>query len=77
MAKIEEQLFVIVQQELGVEPGLLTTSSRLADHGDSLDLVSLLMALEDAFGIRISTEQSLSIDTVGDLLDLLKESSVA
>lgn len=77
MTKIEEQLITIVQQELGIKPGQITISSLLTEYGDSLDWVNLLFAIEKTFDIEISPEQGLSIKTVGDLLDLLKEPSVA
>ena len=77
MTRIEEQLITIAQQELGIDPGQITTSSRLADFGDSLDWLNLILAVEKTFDIEISDEQSLSIRTVGDLVELLKQPSVA
>jgi len=77
MTRIEEQLITIVQQELGIDPGQITTSSCLAEHGDSLDWLNLILAVEKTFDIEISDEQSLSIKTLGDLIDLLKQPSVA
>ena len=77
MIRIEEQLITIAQQELGIDPAQITTSSRLADFGDSLDWLNLILAVEKTFDIEISDEQSLSIKTLGDLIDLLKQPSVA
>jgi len=77
MTRIEEQLITIAQQELGIDPGQITTTSRLSDYGDSLDWLNLILAVEKAFDIEISDEQSLSIRTVGDLVELLKQPSVA
>jgi acyl carrier protein len=77
MTRIEEQLITIAQQELGIDPGQITTASRLSDYGDSLDWLNLILAVEKAFDIEISDEQSLSIRTVGDLVELLKQPSVA
>ena len=77
MTRIEDQLFAIVHQELNVEPGRIGPDTWLTELGDSLDWMNLLSALEDAFDIRISNAQSESLHTVGDLLRLLKEPSVA
>jgi len=77
MTRVEEQLITIAQQELGIDPGQITTTSRLSDYGDSLDWLNLILAVEKAFDIEISDEQSLSIRTVGDLVELLKQPSVA
>ena len=73
MDTVEEQLMAIVQREFGLDEHALTTASRLTDLGDSLDQVTLLSALEEAFDITIDSEQSSSLATVGDVLRLLKE----
>ena len=39
---------------------------------DSLDLVEIIMAVEDTFGITIDSEQEENIHTVGDLIALVK-----
>ena len=39
---------------------------------DSLDLVEIIMAVEDTFGITIDSEQEENIHTAGDLIALVK-----
>lgn len=39
---------------------------------DSLDLVEIIMAVEDTFGITIDSDQEENIHTVGDLIALVK-----
>lgn len=73
MDPVEDQLLAIVQREFGLERQALTKATLLADLGDSLDQVTLLSALEEAFDITIESEQSSSLATVGDVLRLLKE----
>jgi acyl carrier protein len=73
MDPIEHQLYAIVREEFGLEPGSLTRETRLPDLGDSLDWYSLMSALEDGFGIQISHEDSLAISTVEDVLRLVKK----
>lgn len=73
MDTVEAQLMAIVQREFGLDGHALTTTSRLTDLGDSLDQVTLLSALEEAFDITIDSKQSGSLVTVADVLRLLKE----
>lgn len=73
MNAVEDRLIAIVQREFNVDGDVVTTASRLADLGDSLDQVALVCALEEAFDITISREQSHSLTTVSDVLSLLKE----
>lgn len=69
---VEDQLVAIVRRELSITHAV-TTESRLADLGDSLDQITLLSALEEAFAITITNEQAGALNTVGDVLRLLKE----
>ena len=55
----------------------ITRDTNLIDDigADSLDIVELIMALEDEFGVKISDEDAVKLDTVGricDYLDTLK-----
>ncbi|MHB1135256.1 MAG: acyl carrier protein, partial [Coriobacteriia bacterium] len=38
---------------------------------DSLDIVELVMALEDSFGVSIPDEEAESIKTVGDAVEFI------
>lgn len=38
---------------------------------DSLDRVEMLMELEDMFGVRLSEEDVLGVETVGDLVRVI------
>lgn len=73
MDTVEDQLVAIVRRELGVTQHAVTTESRLAELGDSLDQITLLSAVEEAFDIKITNEQAGALNTVGDVLRLLKE----
>ncbi|HVC06612.1 MAG TPA: acyl carrier protein [Solirubrobacterales bacterium] len=55
-------------EELEVEPGRISESTRFKEDldADSLDLYELVMELEDRYGISISEEQAVKIETVGD-----------
>lgn len=69
LAKVKE---VIVDQ-LSVEEDDVTADASFFDDlgADSLDIVELVMALEDQFGISIPDEDAESIKTVGDAVDYI------
>lgn len=71
MAAAFDRLSQLVQRELGVDMSQLSPSASLVDLADSLDWVSLLSALEDEFGLRISAEQGMQLRTLADLMDLV------
>lgn len=51
----------------------LDTSFKDDLNADSLDLVELVMALEDEFGLEIEDDEVDAIKTIGDAVDYLKE----
>lgn len=69
--KIESRVKKIVAKQLDVsEPEIKTKSSFANDLGaDSLDMVELVMAMEDEFGIDIPDEQAEKITTVELAID--------
>lgn len=68
-AKVKE---VIVDQLSVDEDDVSADASFFDDLGaDSLDIVELVMALEDSFGISIPDEDAESIKTVGDAVDYI------
>lgn len=40
---------------------------------DSLDIVEMLMALEDEFGVTVSDEDAVNIKTVGDIVKTIEK----
>ncbi len=67
--ELEIRVRQIVADELGVEPAEITPAASILDDlgADSLDVVELVMALEDAFQIEVPDDQMESIRTVGDV----------
>ena len=65
---------------LAVEPSDITLDARFADtpiEADSLDLVELVMALEEEFGIDIPDDAAEQIATVQSAVDYIKEAQAA
>jgi acyl carrier protein len=59
--------------ELEVEPERIDATTRFKEDldADSLDLVTLVMELEDNYGVRIPDEEAARIVTVGQAVDYI------
>ena len=68
---IEEKVQKIVAEKLSVEPEEVIPKASFVDDlgADSLDLVELIMAMEEAFDIEIADEVAEKITTVKDAID--------
>ena len=64
-----ERIRTIVVEQLGVEPADVTANASILDDlgADSLDVVELVMALEEAFDIEVPDEAVERIRTIGDM----------
>ena len=74
-ANIEQKVKNIIADQLGVgEDEIKSTSSFIEDLGaDSLDIVELVMALEEEFGLDIPDEDADKLKTVGDAMNYLQQ----
>ena len=68
-----EKIRDVLAKQFELDPDTITLSTNLIDDigADSLDVVELIMALEDEFGIKISDEDAVKLDTVGRICDYL------
>ena len=59
----------VVAEQLGVDINDLKPETSLKDDlsADSLDLFQIIMSLEEEFSIEIPTEDTESINTIGDI----------
>ena len=71
---IEDKVKDIIVEQLGVNPEQVTPqASFIEDLGaDSLDIVELVMAFEEAFEIEIPDEDAEKIATVKDAIDYIE-----
>ena len=83
MATVFERVKKIVVEQLGVdEKDVVPTASFVDDLGaDSLDLVEMIMAMEEAFStpnqkIEIPDEDAEKIATVQDAVDYIKDAGI-
>lgn len=74
---MEERLRKIIVDQLGVDESKIVPAASFANdlNADSLDLVELIMALEEEFGVEIPDDDAQKIETVGDALNYLQEHS--
>jgi len=72
---VEERIKEIIADQLGVELEKITPEAKFVEDlgADSLDVVELIMAFEEEFGIEIPDEDAEKIQTVGDVINYLKE----
>jgi acyl carrier protein len=77
MQDIFEKVRDIVARELKIEPEKITLDSSFVDDlgADSLDMVELVMALEDEFGISISDEEAQTIRTIRDAVEYIENAT--
>jgi len=68
-----ERVVEIICDQLTLDPSQVTPdSSFLEDLGaDSLDIVQLIMALQEEYGLEISDEDAEKIRTVQDIVDFI------
>lgn len=71
---IEAKVKKIVAEQLQVEPEKVTPEASFVDDlgADSLDIVELVMAFEEEFGMEISDEEAEKIQTVNDVIQYIK-----
>jgi acyl carrier protein len=72
---IEEKVKDIIVEQLGVNPEQVTPqASFIEDLGaDSLDIVELVMAFEEEFGVEVPDEDAEKLRTVGDVIKYIEE----
>lgn len=68
--EIMDKVKAVIVEQLSVDEDVVTEdASFIEDLGaDSLDIVELVMALEEEFGVSIPDEQAENIKTVGDAI---------
>ena len=65
----------IIVEQLGVAETAVTIEASFIDDlgADSLDIVELIMALEEAFDMEIPDADAEKVVTVGDVVDYIKD----
>ncbi len=71
---LEERVAEIIVEQLGVSPDEVVAEASFTDDlgADSLDIVELVMAMEEAFDVEIPDEDAEKIQTIGAAIAYLK-----
>jgi acyl carrier protein len=77
--EVEAKVKEIIVQQLGVDAAKVTPDASFVDDlgADSLDVVELVMAFEEEFGVEIPDEAAEKIATVKDANEFLKQSQAS
>ena len=79
MTAEETKIINIIANQLGVDKDMVTSGANIVDDlgADSLDVVELVMALEEAFDTEIPDEDAEKIRTVQDIFDYMNKKAAA
>jgi acyl carrier protein len=74
MSETADRVKKIVVEHLGVESEKVTEEASFIDDlgADSLDIVELVMAFEEEFGVEIPDDAAEKISTVKDAIDYIE-----
>jgi len=77
--EVEAKVKEIIVQQLGVDAEKVTPDASFVDDlgADSLDVVELVMAFEEEFGVEIPDEEAEKIATVKNAYEFLKQSQAS
>lgn len=73
-----EKIVGVLADQLGIDAAGITMDTDIIKdlNADSLDMVELIMALEDEYGIEISEEDGADLATVGDVVEYLNAQGI-
>ncbi|MGC8820458.1 MAG: acyl carrier protein [Fervidobacterium sp.] len=71
---MEQKVYEIIAEQLGLDVSEVQPEKSLMEDlgADSLDIVDLVMAFEDEFGVKISDQDLSKIKTVKDVVEAIK-----
>lgn len=72
---IEEKVKEIIVEQLNVNAEQVTPSAKFIEDlgADSLDVVELVMAFEEQFGVEVPDEDAEKLQTVGDVVKYIED----
>ncbi|GAB6045266.1 acyl carrier protein [Caminibacter profundus] len=75
MASIFDQVKEVIVEQLNVSPEEVKPEANFVEDlgADSLDVVEMIMALEERFGIEIPDSEAENIKTVQDVVDYIEK----
>jgi acyl carrier protein len=72
---IEDKVKDIIIEQLSVNPEQVTTEAKFIEDlgADSLDVVELVMAFEEQFGVEVPDEDAEKLMSVGDVIKYIED----
>lgn len=70
-----ETIIELLAKQFRVDPSTIDVDTNIVEDlgADSLEIVDMLMAIEENFGITVSDEEALTLKTVKDVADFIEE----
>ena len=74
-----EKIMEIIKDQLHVSPDVtITTDTSFKQdlRADSFELMELVMALEDEYGVQVEDEELENFETVGDVIEYIRSQGI-
>ncbi|MGI6196963.1 MAG: acyl carrier protein [Eubacteriales bacterium] len=70
-----ETIIDLLAKQFRIDPATVDADTNIVEDlgADSLEIVDMLMAIEENFGITVSDEEALTLKTVKDVADFIEE----
>ena len=71
---MEEKIIELLAKQFSVEADTIDADTNIVDDlgADSLEIVDMLMAIEENFGVTVSDEEAMTLKTVSDVAELIE-----
>lgn len=69
-----EKIMDLLAKQLRIDVNTLSPDTNIIEDlgADSLDVVEMLMAIEENFGITVSDEEAITLKTISDVADFIE-----
>lgn len=69
-----EKIMDLLAKQLRIDVNTLSPDTNIIEDlgADSLDVVEMLMAIEENFGISVSDEEAITLKTISDVADFIE-----
>jgi acyl carrier protein len=69
-----EKIMELLAKQLRIDVNTLSPDTNIIEDlgADSLDVVEMLMAIEENFGISVSDEEAITLKTISDVADFIE-----
>ena len=73
-----EKMSEMIAEQLNCDAETITADTSFKDDlgADSLDLFELVMAFEEAYNVEIPSEDLEKLETVGDVMDYIRDKEI-